>query len=47
VRFTAPNADFRAVGDLATLQIGAERYADCVSNPAAAVWDTAQPRATR
>jgi hypothetical protein len=47
VRFTAPNADFRAVGDLATLQIGAERYVDCVSNPAAAVWDTAQPRATR
>ena len=47
VRFTAPNADFRGNGDLATLQIGAERYVDCVSNPAAAVWDTVQPRATR
>jgi hypothetical protein len=47
VRFTAPNADFRATGDLATLQIGAERYVDCVSNPAAAVWGTVQPRATR
>ena len=47
VRFTAPDADFRADGDLATLRIGAERYVDCVSNPAAAVWDTVQPRATR
>ena len=47
VRFTAPNADFRANADLATLQIGAERYVDCVSNPAAAVWGTVQPDATR
>lgn len=47
VRFTAPNADFRANGDLATLQIGAERYVDCVSNPAAGVWGTVQPSATR
>ena len=48
VRFTAPHADFRANGDLATLQIGAERYVDCVSNPAAAVWGTVQqPNATR
>jgi hypothetical protein len=47
VRFTAPNVDFRGNDDLATLQIGAERYVDCVSNPAAAVWDAAQQRATR
>lgn len=47
VRFAAPNADFRGNGDLATLQIGADRYVDCVSNPAAAVWGTVQPRPTR
>jgi hypothetical protein len=47
VRFTAPNADFRVNGDLATLRIGTERYVDCVSNPAAAVWGTAQQNTTR
>ena len=47
VRFTAPNADFRADGDLATLQIGSERYVDCVSNPAATAWGTVQPAASR
>ena len=47
VRFTAPNADFRGNGDLATLQIGADRYVDCVSNPAAAVWGAVQPRPMR
>jgi membrane-bound inhibitor of C-type lysozyme len=46
-RFAAPNADFRANGDLATLQIGSERYVDCVSNPAAAVWGTVQPHGGR
>ena len=47
VRYTAPNADFRGNGDLATLQIGRDRYVDCVSNPAAEVWGTVQPSATR
>jgi hypothetical protein len=47
VRYTAPNADFRGDGDLATLQIDTDRYVDCVSNPAAQVWGTVQPTATR
>lgn len=47
VRYTAPNADFRGHDDLATLQIGRDRYVDCVSNPAAEVWGTVQPSATR
>ena len=47
VRYTALNADFRGDGDLATLQIGTDRYVDCVSNPAAEVWGTVQPTATR
>ena len=47
VRYTAPNADFRGNGDLATLQIGRDRYVDCVSNPAAEVWGTVQSSATR
>jgi len=47
VHFTAPNAYFRADGDPATLQIGKERYVDCVSNPAAAVWGTVQPIGAR
>jgi hypothetical protein len=47
VRFTAPNADFRANGDLATLRIGTERYVECVSNPAAAVWGATQQNTTR
>jgi hypothetical protein len=38
VHYTARDADFRMNGDLATLQIGRERNVDCVSNPAAAVW---------
>lgn len=47
VRYTAPNAEFRGNGDLATLQIGSERYVDCVSNPAATAWGTVQPAASR
>lgn len=47
VRYTAPNADFRANGDLATLQIGRDRYVDCVSNPGADAWGTVQPSAAR
>jgi hypothetical protein len=38
VRYTAPAADFRAKDDLATLRIARQIYADCVSNPAASVW---------
>jgi len=47
VRYTAPNADFRANGDLATLQVGRDRYVDCVSNPGADAWGTVQPSAAR
>ena len=47
VRYVAMGADFRGNGDLATLQIGRDRYIDCVSNPAAQVWGTVQPSATR
>lgn len=45
VRYVAHDADFRAKGDLATLHVGRARYVDCVSNPAAAVWQ--EPRRTR
>jgi hypothetical protein len=38
VHYAAGDADFRAKDDLATLRVGADRYVDCVSNPAAAVW---------
>jgi hypothetical protein len=38
VHYTAPAADFRAKDDLATLRIARQIYADCVSNPAASVW---------
>ena len=44
VRYTREHAEFRGSGELATLIIGNERYVDCVSNPAAAVWATV-PRA--
>jgi hypothetical protein len=47
VRYVAMGADFRGNGDLATLQVGDDRYVDCVSNPAAEVWGTVQPTATR
>jgi hypothetical protein len=45
VRYTREHAEFRADNELATLILGGnERYVDCVSNPAAAVWATV-PRA--
>jgi hypothetical protein len=47
VRYVAMGADFRGNGDFATLQVGADRYVDCVSNPAAEVWGTVQPAITR
>ena len=37
--YTTSGAELRMNGDLATLQVGRDRYVDCVSNPAAAVWD--------
>jgi len=40
VLYTRQYAEFRADGELATLSLGDERYVDCVSNPAAAVWAT-------
>ena len=48
VLYTRQYAEFRADGELATLNLGDERYVDCVSNPAAAVWETVpRPAATR
>ena len=48
VLYTRRYAEFRADGELATLNLGDERYVDCVSNPAAAVWETLpRPAATR
>jgi hypothetical protein len=47
VHYTAPDADFRMNGDLATLQVGRDRYFACVSNPAAAVWQEPPRRGTR
>jgi hypothetical protein len=38
VHYASADADFRAKDDLATLRVGRDRYVDCVSNPAAAVW---------
>jgi hypothetical protein len=38
LHYRAGDVDLRIENDLATLQIGRERYVDCVSNPAAAVW---------
>jgi hypothetical protein len=35
---TSRDAEFRMDGELATLQVGRDRYVDCVSNPAAALW---------
>ena len=40
VLYTRDHAEFRADGELATLNLADERYVDCVSNPAAAVWAT-------
>ena len=37
--YTASGAELRMNDDLATLQVGPDRYVDCVSNPAAAVWE--------
>ena len=37
--YTARGAELRMNDDLATLQVGRDRYVDCVSNPAAAVWE--------
>jgi len=38
VHYRAGDVDFRKKDDLATLEIGRERYVDCVANPAAATW---------
>jgi membrane-bound inhibitor of C-type lysozyme len=43
VHYTANDADFRLENDIATLSFGRDRYVDCVSSPAAAVWQ-APPR---
>jgi hypothetical protein len=37
--YTASGAELRMNDDLATLQVGRDRHVDCVSNPAAAVWE--------
>jgi hypothetical protein len=37
--YTASGAELRMNDDLATLQVGRDRHVDCVSNPAASVWE--------
>jgi hypothetical protein len=44
--YTAPGAELRMNEDLATLQVGRDRYVDSVSNPAAAVWEEPSRRGT-
>lgn len=43
VHFASRDADFVAKDDLATLRVESTRYVDCVSNPAAALWQTLPP----
>ena len=43
VHYAQRDADFRAKDDLATLRVDNRRYVDCVSNPAAAVWQQLTP----
>lgn len=43
--YIANRAEFRFNGELATLVLGRDRWADCVSNPAAAVWQEPPRRA--
>jgi hypothetical protein len=38
LHYTADSAELRMKDDLATLELGRDRYVDCISNPAAAVW---------
>lgn len=38
VYYRAGDVEFRSKDDLATLEMGRERYVDCVANPAAATW---------
>jgi hypothetical protein len=44
---TSRDGEFRMKDDLATLEVGRDRYVDCVSNPAAAVWQVPSPRDIR
>ena len=46
VHYRAGDIDFRSKDDRATLEMGRERYVDCVANPAAAVWQETLPRIT-
>src|SRR5690606_23069921 len=42
--YAIAGAEFRSDGELATLRLGDELFADCVPNPAAAVWKAEGPR---
>ena len=44
MHYKIADIEFRSKDDLATLQIGRQRYVDCVANPAAAVWQEVAPR---
>jgi hypothetical protein len=44
--YTGPGAELRMNDDLATLHVGRDRYVDCVSNPAATVWEEPSRRGT-
>jgi hypothetical protein len=45
--YTARGAELRINGELATLAVDRTRYVDCVSNPAAAVWQEPPREQTR
>jgi membrane-bound inhibitor of C-type lysozyme len=44
VHYRIADIDFFSKGDVATLQMGRERYVDCVANPAASTWQDPEPR---
>jgi membrane-bound inhibitor of C-type lysozyme len=44
VHYRIADIDFFSKGDVATLEMGRERYVDCVANPAASTWEDPEPR---
>jgi membrane-bound inhibitor of C-type lysozyme len=44
VHYRVADIDFFSKGDVATLEMGRERYVDCVANPAASTWEDPEPR---
>lgn len=44
VHYRIADIDFFSKGDVATLEMGRQRYVDCVANPAASTWEDPEPR---